>query len=182
MSALHRPAPEAAPAAPHEVRHAGRRFEYVTEWRLDAPIERVWDALVDVESWPQWWPHVRAVQTLHRGAASDLGTVRRIRWGSRLPYGFELDVETTEVTPTARLRGRASGDMAGSGLWELERDGAGTFVRYTWQLELHTRWMRLAAPFMAPVFRWNHEGVMRAGGNGLARHLAAKPGLRLVGR
>ena len=158
----------------------GRRFEYVTEWRLDAPIEQVWDALVDVGSWPQWWPMVRGVSTLHQGATSDLGTVRRIRWGSRLPYGFTLDVETTEIRPHARLRGRASGDMAGTGLWELEADGAGTFVRYTWQLELHTRWMRFAAPFMAPVFRWNHEGVMRAGGRGLAKWLAAKPGLRLV--
>ena len=151
-----------------------RRFEYVTEWRLDAPIDAVWDALVDVESWPRWWPQVRAVDTLHHGGANDLGTVRRLRWGSRLPYGFTLEVETTEVRATARLRGRASGDMAGTGLWELERDGAATVVRYTWQLELHTRWMRLAAPLMAPVFRWNHEGVMRSGGLGLARHLAMR--------
>jgi len=155
-----------------------RRFVYVTEWRLDAPIEQVWDALVDVESWPQWWPHVHAVQTLHRGATDDLGTVRRLRWGSRLPYGFTLEVETTEVRKPARLAGRASGDMAGTGMWELAREGTGTRVRYTWELTLHTRWMRLCAPFMAPVFRWNHEGVMRSGGQGLARHLAARPALR----
>ncbi len=152
-----------------------RRLAYVTEWRLEAPIERVWDALVDVETWPQWWPHVRSVQTLHRGATSDLGTVRRLRWSSRLPYGFTLEVETTEVRTPHRLVGRATGDMAGTGLWELARDGAGTRVRYTWELALHTRWMRLCAPFMAPVFRWNHEGVMRSGGGGLARHLAAQP-------
>ena len=150
-----------------------RRFVYVTEWRLDAPIELVWDALVDVEAWPQWWPHVRTVRTLHRGAANDLGTVRRLRWGSRLPYGFTLDVETTELRTPARLSGRATGDMAGTGTWELERAGGGTRVRYTWELQLHTRWMRLCAPFMAPVFRWNHEGVMRSGGEGLKRYLAA---------
>jgi len=155
-----------------------RRFVYVTEWRLDAPIEQVWDALVDVETWPQWWPHVHAVETLHRGATNDLGTVRRLRWGSRLPYGFTLEVATTEVQKPARLAGRASGDMAGTGLWELAREGTGTRVRYTWELALHTRWMRLCAPFMAPVFRWNHEGVMRSGGQGLARHLAARPALR----
>jgi len=159
-----------------------RRFVYVTEWRLDAPIEQVWDALVDVEAWPQWWPHVRAVQTLHRGAADDLGTVRRLRWGSRLPYGFTLEVTTTEVRKPARLAGRASGDMAGTGVWELARDGAGTRVRYTWELALHTRWMRLCAPFMAPVFRWNHEGVMRSGGQGLARHLARAPFQAAVAR
>ena len=51
-----------------------RRLTYVTEWRLAATIEHVWDALVDVESWPRWWPYVREVQTLHRGATNDLGT------------------------------------------------------------------------------------------------------------
>ena len=155
-----------------------RRFVYVTQWHLDAPIEQVWNALVDVESWPQWWPHVHAVQALRRGATNDLGTVRRLRWGSRLPYGFTLEVTTTEVRKPARLAGRATGDMAGTGVWELQRDGTGTRVRYTWELALHTRWMRLCAPFMAPVFRWNHEGVMRSGGRGLARHLAGRPALR----
>jgi len=44
-------------------------------------------------------------------------------------------------------------------------------VRYTWKLALNTRWMRIAAPLMSPVFRWNHEGVMHGGAAGLARHL-----------
>lgn len=151
-----------------------RRLRYVTEWRLDAPIGRVWDALVDVETWPEWWPHVRKVRTLHRGATNGLGSVRRLDWSSRLPYGFALEVETTEVQAPTRLVGRASGDMAGVGVWELACEGGRTRVRYTWTLELHTRWMRLSAPLMAPVFRWNHEGVMRSGGSGLARHLAAQ--------
>jgi len=71
------------------------------------------------------------------------------------------------------LVGCATGDMAGTGTWELAVAGAGTRVRVrdTWTLDLHTRWMRLAAPFMAPLFRWNHEDVMRAGGRGLARWL-----------
>jgi len=154
------------------------RFTYVTEWRLDAPIGQVWDALADVENWPAWWPHVRSVRTLHPGGPGGLGSVRRLRWSSRLPYGFTLDVETTALQAPARLVGRATGDMAGTGTWELACAGAGTRVRYTWTLALNTRWMRLAAPFMAPVFRWNHEGVMRSGGRGLARWLAQRPALR----
>ena len=149
------------------------KFTYVTEWHLDAPISQVWEALVDVESWPRWWPHVRSVRTLHGGATDGLGSVRRLRWSSRLPYGFTLDVETTVLRVPTKLVGRATGAMAGVGTWELACAGAGTRVRYTWTLELHTRWMRLAAPFMAPVFRWNHEGVMRSGGQGLKRWLAA---------
>ena len=152
-----------------------RRFEYVTDWRFDAPVDAVWDALAEVERWPEWWPHVKAVQTLVPGGADGLGAVRRIRWGSRLPYGFSLDVKTIGVDKPCRLRGVATGDLAGTGLWELWRDGSGTQLRYTWNLAVHTRWMRIAAPLMAPVFRWNHEGVMRDGMRGLERRL---PGLR----
>jgi uncharacterized protein YndB with AHSA1/START domain len=150
----------------------GRRYEYVSHWRFEAPIEDVWRALMAVEDWPAWWSYVHRVRTLKPGDAAGLGAIRRIDWSSRLPYGFTLDVEAVEVERLRRLRGAARGDMQGSGLWELSQDEDGrTCVRYTWELVLHTRWMRLAAPLMAPIFRWNHEGVMRGGQRGLARYL-----------
>jgi hypothetical protein len=31
--------------------------------------------------------------------------------------------------------------------------------------------MRVLSPLMAPVFRWNHNGVMAAGEQGLRRYL-----------
>jgi hypothetical protein len=34
--------------------------------------------------------------------------------------------------------------------------------------------MRRLKPLMAPVFRWNHDAVMRAGTVGLARYLNTK--------
>jgi hypothetical protein len=44
-------------------------------------------------------------------------------------------------------------------------------VTYVWRVQLRQRWMRLLAPLLAPVFRWNHDAVMRAGEAGLRRHL-----------
>jgi hypothetical protein len=35
--------------------------------------------------------------------------------------------------------------------------------------------MRWLAPLLAPVFRWNHDGVMRAGEAGLRRLLEDAP-------
>jgi uncharacterized protein YndB with AHSA1/START domain len=164
--------PEAIGAA-HEA-----RYEYHSDWLLDAPVERVWHALVEVESWPDWWPYVRRVQTLRTGDRGGehegLGAIRRIVWGSRLPYGFTLDVEAVESLRHRRLAGRATGGLEGLGVWELEPQGAATRVRYTWRLALNTRWMKIAAPLMAPVFRWNHEGVMHGGAVGLARHLGGR--------
>jgi len=148
-------------------------YEYISHWSLDAGPAVVWAELTEVEQWPRWWPYVKRVQTLKRGDASGVGAVRRITWGSRLPYGFTLDVECVEAERERRLRGRATGQLQGDGLWELSpADGGGTDVRYTWRLGVNTRWMKLVAPVASPVFRWNHEGVMRGGLQGLRRHLA----------
>lgn len=156
----------------------GRRYEYVSDWQIDAPIEAVWQALTEVEAWPRWWRYVRHVQTLRAGrrGGSDagLGALRRIAWSSRLPYGFTLDVEVVEVQRLRRLVGRATGGLEGTGTWVLWPQGATTRVRYTWALALNTRWMKLAAPLLSPVFRWNHEGVMHAGAIGLAGRLGAR--------
>jgi len=150
-------------------------FEYVSHWQLAAPVDAVWRALIETEHWPSWWRYVKRVESLRRGDADGLGAVDRITWTSRLPYGFTFDVEVVESRRHERLRGVARGQLEGVGSWELTDDASGTTsLRYTWQLALNTRWMRLTAPLMAPVFRWNHEGVMHAGAQGVARHLGAR--------
>lgn len=149
-------------------------YEYHSRWLIAAPIDVVWTALTEVETWPQWWPYVRHVETLKRGDATGLGAIRRIAWGSRLPYGFTLDVECTEVRHERLLRGRARGHLEGEGVWTLAAQGEQrTEVRYTWTLDVNRPWMKLTAPLMAPVFRWNHEGVMRGGERGLVRWVGA---------
>lgn len=149
-------------------------FDLQSHWHLEAPLEPVWQALTHPEQWPQWWPYVRRVTPLAEGAADGLGSVKRLEWGSRLGYGLGFDIETTEVLRLRRLRGRARGELDGEGLWELEPDGATTRVRYLWRVDVQRAWMRAVAPLAAPLFRWNHDGVMRAGAQGLARHLGVK--------
>lgn len=56
----------------------------------------------------------------------------------------------------------------------LRAEDGFTDVTYVWRVRLIKRWMRWLAPLLAPVFLWNHEGVMRAGEAGLRRHLAMR--------
>jgi hypothetical protein len=145
--------------------------DLVSHWHLAAPVDRVWAALAAPETWPRWWPNVRAVQTLHAGDASGIGGVRRIEWTSGLGYPVVIEVEAVEALRHERLRGRSRGDLRGEGIWLLRSDGAATDVTYVWRVQLERPWMRVLAPLLAPLFRWNHQRVMREGCLGLARHL-----------
>ena len=49
-----------------------------------------------------------------------------------------------------------------------------TAVLYEWHVETSKRWMNLLAPLARPVFAYNHDVVMRWGGEGLARRLGAE--------
>lgn len=150
-----------------------RHFDLVSHWRIAAPVDRVWAALTDPESWPQWWPYVLRVQTVRSGGADGVGSVRRIDWRTRLPYRLQIEVEAVETVRLQRLRGRSRGQLRGEGIWLLRSEGRFTDVTYVWRVELEQPWMRTLAPLLGPLFRWSHEGVMRAGGAGLQRHLAS---------
>lgn len=150
-------------------------FDLVSQWRIHAPVDRVWAALTDTGSWPRWWPCVHDVRTLREGGPDGVGAVRRIDWSTRLPYRIVIEVESVESVRHQRLRGRSRGQLVGEGLWLLRAEPGFTDVTHVWRVTLERRWMRWLAPLLAPVFRWNHAGVMRAGEAGLRRYVAQTP-------
>jgi hypothetical protein len=147
------------------------RFVLVTEWALTAPIERVWDALIAPDDWPRWWKYVAQVELLTKGEPDGVGAVRRCTWTSRLPYRLTFDMTTRALVPPHEIEGIASGELEGVGRWSLRAVQGAVHVRYDWRVTPGKRWMRRLAPFLAPVFAWNHDQVMAEGGRGLARHL-----------
>lgn len=148
------------------------RFELVTYWRLEAPINAVFDALHAAHEWPRWWRYVRAVEDLAPGGPDGVGGVRRYTWSTRLPYRLSFDLHVTRIERPVVLEGKARGELEGLGRWTLTSRDGGTDVRYDWIVYATKPWMRLLAPLLAPAFRWNHDAVMAAGLRGLARHLA----------
>jgi hypothetical protein len=150
------------------------QFALVTHWHLDAPIDRVWDAIVAVEAWPRWWRYVCKVDELQPGGADGLGALRRYTWASRLPYRLSFEMRISAVDRPTLLEGIAEGDVAGTGRWWLVPDHETTRVRYDWTVAVTKAWMRLFSPILEPAFRWNHNEVMAEGGKGLARHLGVR--------
>ena len=53
-------------------------------------------------------------------------------------------------------------------------DGGATAVLFEWRVHTTRWWMNAFAPIARPVFRWNHDRLMRAGGRGLAQRLGVE--------
>ena len=145
-------------------------YHFLTTWCVDAPIEDVWDVIYEIERWPEWWRGVERVVELEHGDENGIGSVYRHRWRSRVPYPVDFDVRVTQIERPHVLEGTASGKLAGTGRWRLF-EGAGTAVTYEWDVETTVPWMNWVAPIGRPVFEWNHNVVMRQGGEGLAKRL-----------
>jgi uncharacterized protein YndB with AHSA1/START domain len=150
------------------------RYRFLTTWLLDAPLERVWDAIYDTDAWPTWWPGVTRVEELVTRGDSGVGGVSRFTFRSVLPYDLVFDMRSVRVERHRLLEGVASGELAGVGRWRFfEQDGV-TAVVYEWNVETTARWMNVLGPVARPAFAWNHDRVMAAGGKGLAALLGAR--------
>jgi uncharacterized protein YndB with AHSA1/START domain len=148
-------------------------YRFLTTWCLEAPIDRVWEAIHDSERWPEWWKGVERVVELEAGDDEGRGSLTRYTWRSRLPYDLEFDMRAVRVERPYFLEGEASGELAGEGRWRLFEGNGATAVTYEWVVRTTRPWMNALAPLARPVFAWNHDVVMRQGGEGLARLLGA---------
>lgn len=152
------------------------QYNFVTEWSIPAPLDRVWQELMSPEQWPAWWRGVDRVELLQPGRDSlGTGAVRRYTWRSRLPYRLSFTMTTTRITPQSQIEGQATGELEGQGIWYLSHSSGITHVRYDWRVVANKWWMRRLAWIARPLFEWNHDVVMDWGRQGLLRRVAESP-------
>ena len=149
-------------------------YAFLTTWLLESPRQPVWDAIYDQARWPQWWRGVEEAEEVRPGDDGGVGSVARMVWRSFLPYRVEFEVTTTRIEPPHLMEGNAVGGLTGVGRWRLfERDGV-TAVLYEWNVATTKAWMNALAPVARPVFEWNHDWVMKRGGEGIAGLLGCR--------
>jgi hypothetical protein len=117
---------------------------------------------------------VVSVDELDPGDADGRGSRHSIEWRSKLPYPLAFEFTTEVVERPTLMEGRAKGELDGMGRWRLFEQGGVTAVLYEWHVETTKPWMNLLAPVGRPLFRWNHDAVMRWGGEGLARRVGSR--------
>ncbi len=149
-------------------------YAFVTYWTVDAPLEKVWDAIFESEKWPLWWRGVKQVRTIKPGSPPyKMGSVTRSVWKSLLPYRLIFNMTVTRVDYFKRIESSAMGELEGTGIWTFSQQGTCTLVQYDWNVRTTELWMNLLAPIARPFFRWNHDLIMGWGEVGLKKYLDA---------
>jgi uncharacterized protein YndB with AHSA1/START domain len=147
-------------------------YKFHTIWEFGAPRERIWRVLEQPESWPSWWQGLVEVKKLSEGSGG-IGTIRRYTLQAPFGYTLAFQMKTTFLEPMQKMGGDASGDLEGSGRWELEDVSSGTRVHYHWLVRTKKGWMNWLEPILRPVFACNHKRAMEKAGKGLAKHVEA---------
>lgn len=142
-------------------------YEFRTAWRLPAAKpDRVFSVLQDVETYPQWWPMIRAARRI-----SD--SVGELRVRSRLPYDLVFAMSSSvEDSASGVLRADLSGDLEGWSQWTVASEGSGTVATFDQQVVVRRTLVRRAGLFARPLLKYNHAAMMRGGERGLKQFLA----------
>ncbi len=139
------------------------RFQDV--WSVTAATARVFDALVDLVSWPLWWPDVRSVHRIDDETAE-------LTCRALLPYALTFRVHRAEQDQGAgRLRVHMTGDLEGYCEGVVGRHPTGSRLAIDQRVVVNKPLLRTFAPVARPLFRANHALMMWRGQRGLRGYL-----------
>ena len=137
---------------------------------VDAPIERVWAVVADIEGQPRWMHDMKEVRR-HGAGPVGVGTkgVARVRI---LGLSTVDPVEVTAFEPPRRFAIRHDGTFTGHGELTLEPGADGTTTIVRWEESLVSplfpyAWATLAEPLMTGIFQADLErlrDLVEAGG------------------
>jgi hypothetical protein len=140
------------------------RFRHL--WAVRAAATRVFDALVDLARYPDWWPDIRDVRRIDDDTAE-------VTCRSTLPYVLTFRMHRKEENPDKGLmRVDMTGDLEGyvQGVVVQHRT-AGALLVISQRVVVTKPLLRAFAPVARPLFLLNHALMMRRGQLGLRAYL-----------
>jgi uncharacterized protein YndB with AHSA1/START domain len=148
-------------------------YVFVDEWEVDAPQERVFDALADARTYPDWWtPIYREVDS---DGPPEVGRRSRQKFKATLPYTLSTVSEIVRLDRPNQFEVQVDGDLRGRGVWTLTpRDGK-VHVRFDWRVLADRPLLRFLTPVLRPLFRWNHNVAIKSAMRNLEEYARRRP-------
>ncbi|HJQ48086.1 MAG TPA: SRPBCC family protein, partial [Amycolatopsis sp.] len=130
-------------------------YRFRDTWVIPAPMPAVFRAVVDLASYPQWWPDVRSVTQLDDDTAE-------IVCQATLPYRLVVRMRRAEENErVGRLAVDLDGDLRGSLVARVTVHLTGTTLDIDQDVVATKPLLRSLAPVARPLFRVNHALMMR---------------------
>jgi uncharacterized protein YndB with AHSA1/START domain len=158
-------------------------YNFITIWRFQEPVERVWEAINAAENYPKWWRDILFFECLTPENPRGVGAKGRRAVRGFLPYSLVYMTTITKSEAPWELAYTADGDLVGSGSFVLKEksetlssdvSGPLTEVTIYWNVDTKGKWLKRLAPLLKWLFAANHNYVMRRGERGLAQWLAKR--------
>ena len=77
---------------------AGTPYSFVTVWRVEAPIDPVWEAIYDAEAYPSWWKAVLSVTRLEDGSPDGIVAIELAEPVRAFVAGFPIRLKILAVS------------------------------------------------------------------------------------
>jgi|GEM_PF-1801672 len=155
---------------------AVKEVEISSEWEINAPVERVFEMLLDTRNYAEWWPEM-AGRTNTGAPAINASTVAQCV--APLPISFlpfspalHMTIRFPQIERNQRIRARLTGDVTGIVEWVLAPQDRGVILKNNTRLRL-TRPLLNLAVLALPESAWraNLESMLREARAGLRRAL-----------
>ena len=142
-----------------------RRIQAEDAAVIASPPDRIWQAIADFNSFPQWWPSSVKI-VVRRHSPELIGSQVQLK-----PYGGRAFVcEVESIREGAELRLQYSGVYRGTGVWTITAGEGNCRVTYRVDLEIIDPLMKVLSYIMS-IPRL-HSSLMREVFAGLAGYLA----------
>ena len=149
------------------------KYYFVTHWFFLSPIERVWEEITDLKSWPLWWNEFK--KTTIRGDETILQSGSYVDCEVRggLPYTLRFSLDVASFQPPNLIHFIVLGELKGDYRWVFEPHLSGTGVTAYWDCGTPKPIMNFSAklPFVKSILERNHEDLMSNGYRALKSRL-----------
>jgi hypothetical protein len=143
-------------------------YHFRSVWTVAAEADAVFNTLAQLDTYPLWWPEVKAVTMLDADNA-------RVQIRALLPYALEF-LMARQVTDEAKgiLRAGMTGDLEGFSCWTISSSQPGSRLVFEEDVVVNKLLLKMLAPVARPLFALNHTIMMNRGRRGLQRYLAGQ--------
>ncbi len=147
-------------------------YQFLTEWKVNAPSELIYEILKESRDYPRWWPDVYLEAEFQPSGRQDhIGDRVKLLTKGWLPYRLRWTAEVLRLEPPHQIEITASGDFIGAGVWHIRPDGNGSHVTFDWRIRADKPLLRWLSPVFKPIFKLNHQWAMSKGFESLCREV-----------